>query len=493
MDERQFDRLSALLGAATSRRAGLTSILTALTGLGASVTLPDGSTLPGNAAHARTRKQRPSPAGPCGDRSRRANTCRKDNDCCTGVCDTSVGKTNLDGKGRCRCMRKGGACSATRNCCGSSMKCINGACRKPGACTATVCPSGCPFTSVNAAYAAAADGATIYIGPGAYPTGFEVNKSITLAACGGRPTLTPDRVNPDAMIYESTTDTVTRHTVTLQGLNLHGSDNPPDTYGLTFLESDGSGTVTFVMQDCAASDTYGVLSAGDGDHVVQDCTISGMYSPVYVFVTVTASLTLTGTTISDSSDSGLGSMTGQTGRTARVVIDNCSFVNINTTAFGLRGPEDNASRTQTTLSITNTTFSNSGGIDVVGGVAVIDGCSLTGRGPTSGSRGLYVLNSSVTVTQTTFSGFVANRLDSYGGGVYLFAAPQNSSLTLGAGVVITDNTAADGSGIAVKAVSGGTATVTGASSSNIYGNNTGDDCEQWDGSAWQPVVNCAFP
>ena len=52
MDERQFDRLSALLGAATSRRAGLTSILTALTGLGASVTLPDGSTLAGNAAAA---------------------------------------------------------------------------------------------------------------------------------------------------------------------------------------------------------------------------------------------------------------------------------------------------------------------------------------------------------------------------------------------------------------------------------------------------------
>lgn len=493
MDERQFDRLSARLGAATSRRAGLTSIMTALTGLGASVTLPDGSTLAGNAAHTRMRKHRPSPAGPCGDRGRKANACRKNDDCCTGVCDTSVGKTNLDGKGRCRCMRKGGACSANRNCCGSSMKCINGACRKPGACTATVCASGCPFTSVNAAYAAAADGATIYIGPGAYPTGFEVNKSITLAACGGTPTLTPDRVNPDAMIYESTTDTVTRHTVTLQGLNLHGSDNPPDTYGLTFLKSDGSGTVTFVMQDCAASDTYGVLSAGDGDHVVQDCTISGMYYPVYVYATVTASLTLTGTTISDSFPSGLICMTGQTGQTARVAIDNCNFVNIGDRSFDFWGIDDNDSRTQTTLSITNTTFSNSGGMMVRGGVAAIDGCSLTGRGPTSDSRGLFVINSSVTVTQTTFSGFVASSLDSYGGGVYLLAGQQNSSLTLGAGVVITDNTAADGSGVAVKAVGGGTATVTGASSSKIYGNNTGDDCEQWDGSAWQPVVNCAFP
>ncbi|MFM9105860.1 MAG: hypothetical protein ACKOWF_04095, partial [Chloroflexota bacterium] len=54
-----------------------------------------------------------------------------DKQCCTGICNKMAGKKNLDGKGRCRCVRKNGKCSEDRNCCtrkGQQLSCVNGTC-----------------------------------------------------------------------------------------------------------------------------------------------------------------------------------------------------------------------------------------------------------------------------------------------------------------------------------------------------------------------------
>jgi hypothetical protein len=78
--------------------------------------------------------RRPRREGPCGDFSRADNICSADGDCCTGICNTSLGRNNKDGLGRCRCRNRGDACTADRNCCrrrNQQMVCVEGVCGDP--------------------------------------------------------------------------------------------------------------------------------------------------------------------------------------------------------------------------------------------------------------------------------------------------------------------------------------------------------------------------
>ncbi|MFM9105227.1 MAG: hypothetical protein ACKOWF_00835 [Chloroflexota bacterium] len=144
MDQSSFDRIARLLGGAASRRAGLRAALGGLLGLGAveaAETKGGGKGKDGHGRNDRGRntngnrgdrgKDRVRPEGPCGDGSRKDNACTKDKQCCTGICNKKAGKKNLDGKGRCRCVKKNGKCKEDRNCCsrkGQEMTCTNGKC-----------------------------------------------------------------------------------------------------------------------------------------------------------------------------------------------------------------------------------------------------------------------------------------------------------------------------------------------------------------------------
>jgi DNA-binding beta-propeller fold protein YncE len=137
MDHSSFDRIARLLGGATTRRAGLRAALAGALGIAladpadaaknASTGVGDG----GGASHGRTRgRDRVKPEGPCGDGSRKENACTKHKQCCTGICNMKAGKKNLDGKGRCRCIKRGGRCSTDTNCC-SGLPCTDLVCGGP--------------------------------------------------------------------------------------------------------------------------------------------------------------------------------------------------------------------------------------------------------------------------------------------------------------------------------------------------------------------------
>jgi hypothetical protein len=116
MDSGTFDRVSRVLGSAMTRRSGIAAAVIALAGsIGAVAEAKPG----------RRGKQRPGKQGPCGNGSRKENACTKDSQCCTGICKT--GMKNKDGKGRCRCVKKGKACAEDRNCCGGRT-CAGGVC-----------------------------------------------------------------------------------------------------------------------------------------------------------------------------------------------------------------------------------------------------------------------------------------------------------------------------------------------------------------------------
>jgi hypothetical protein len=119
MAQARFDRLARVLGRVTTRRAGLGALVGAALGRMTAV------------VGARPLGKQPEVEGPCGNGSRKANRCTKDSQCCTGLCNTKTGKKNKDGKGRCRCVNKGKACKADRNCCGGRA-CVTGVCSGGG-------------------------------------------------------------------------------------------------------------------------------------------------------------------------------------------------------------------------------------------------------------------------------------------------------------------------------------------------------------------------
>ena len=164
MDQASFDRFARAISLSTTRRGGLKWLVGSVIGAKAAADA-------GEAA--------PMVEGPCGNGSRKANTCSRNSQCCTDFCDTKLGKHNADGKGRCRCMKRGDRCTSDANCCGAH-ECRNGVCSSP--CEPLVCPT-CAITSIQAAIDAATAGDTILIGRGTYEEALTIDKTITLEAC----------------------------------------------------------------------------------------------------------------------------------------------------------------------------------------------------------------------------------------------------------------------------------------------------------------------
>ncbi|MGI9252706.1 MAG: hypothetical protein ACR2J8_03095, partial [Thermomicrobiales bacterium] len=232
MDHRSFDRMVRLLGGTTSRRTALRSVFAAALGGGAVSGAEAKSAQSG-------RHDRPDAQGVCG--KGKANRCRKNSDCCTNFCDKPKGRP-----GRCRCIRENQPCTKKQTCC-KGLACTDGTCgsKNPpppatidngdpcvaddvctdanascttyslgvkvgtycilpstkscgddddcvssfcngGTCAAacTVCASGCPYTTINDAYNAAASGDVIGIAPGAYDEYLAPTFALTLRRCG---------------------------------------------------------------------------------------------------------------------------------------------------------------------------------------------------------------------------------------------------------------------------------------------------------------------
>ncbi|MGI9254321.1 MAG: hypothetical protein ACR2J8_11275 [Thermomicrobiales bacterium] len=184
MDQGAFDRIARVLGGAATRRSGLRAALAGVIGLQGAGTVA--AKEPGaGAGVGKGKKRKPGVEGPCGDRSRKDNICTKGSQCCTGLCDRDLGLKNRDGKGRCRCVRKGGACTEDKNCCGSRA-CAAGVCGGslgPSCDAPTVCQGGCPFTTIQGAIDGAAAGDTVVIGAGPYVEDLVIAKDLTLIGC----------------------------------------------------------------------------------------------------------------------------------------------------------------------------------------------------------------------------------------------------------------------------------------------------------------------
>ncbi|MFM9107370.1 MAG: right-handed parallel beta-helix repeat-containing protein [Chloroflexota bacterium] len=527
MDQQRFDRAAAALGGAATRRAGLKAAFAALFGGGAArAAIETASAKPGG--HDGHGAGQPEAGGidaerrPCGPKPR-DNRCKKHKDCCTKYCRKAK-KGSKAKVGRCRCVKPGkkckngqkccggalcqskrctpqptcgatgGACTEDANCC-SGLVCLGGAC---GPCVTTVCASGCAHTTVNAAYAAAAAGDTIYIGPGTYPTGIFVTKDITLAACPGVTdvNLVVDRqvMGADsyyAILSEDATDTTTLRTVTLRNLALQASASQNDDEAL--LYSGSSETVSFKVDGCTFTGATTGIWAGVGDHEANNCRFDGCTNPIYIRNnqrTDPMNLTMIGTTIVNSvktqayTSYAVWFGPGSTAASGNLIVDNCTITDNGD--YNMYFDADVNTLASYTASITNTTMARGGqGFRINGGTLTISGCTIEDND----NSGLQILDSSVTVRDTTIQ---RNTAQLWGGGISVQAQNANTSLTIAGSTLITANSAptTDGAGGIMRKQDSApeVVTISGTTTSNVTGNNN-DNCKIWT-SGSPTVVDC---
>ncbi|MGI9252985.1 MAG: right-handed parallel beta-helix repeat-containing protein, partial [Thermomicrobiales bacterium] len=385
----------------------------------------------------------------------------------------------VDGKGRCRCIRKGQACKPSQTCC-NGRECVDGVCGGAAKDVCMVCASGCKYTSVSAAYAGEPAGTVIPIAAGRYGTGIAVTKSVTLKACNGVSgvvlypdgSVTTDYYGPPqpVIIKEEPTRTVAA-TMKLIGLTLEPSA-PAAAESLIEATDWGVATdLSFELTGCDLSGTSPCMAVTFGSHVV------------------------TNTTIHDCTTYGIEIDT-ESSRQLSMDITDSRFINNSVYGAYIETAFEKASRANHPTTITNTTFSGNGaaGAYIGGGIVTITGCTAQGNGATNAGKGggFELADLDVTITDTSISG---NQASDWGGGLSMAAGNSlEGTLTLAGSTVVTGNTAPAGAGLAVDTSVGATITVTGASTSSVYGNSGPDQCalNTVRPVNWQPVASCAY-
>ncbi|MGI9254425.1 MAG: right-handed parallel beta-helix repeat-containing protein, partial [Thermomicrobiales bacterium] len=295
--------------------------------------------------------------------------------------------------------------------------------------------------------------AVIPIAAGTYPTApIILAKSVTLKACNDAAGVILSKVAPSDsyMLQDETASDATRE-VMLDGLTFQGLGSS-DSYGLTQANGSSNWTVT----NCEFRNAKGGWFGKGGNGSFSGCTFS--------VADIATNLPR------DKGD---------------IFIENCTFSG----AYrGLYLSVQSGSQGQNTATVSNCSITGSTKEGAYFGgwaEANLTGCTVTGNG----DGGVVLQTGTLSISKTTISG---NTATFYGGGI---AIRQKSTLTVGSSVVVTGNTAPDGSGLGALFLSPDYPTITGVSSSNIYGNLRGDQCEADStstGGGFIPVPNCSF-
>jgi hypothetical protein len=164
-------------------------------------------------------------------------------------------------------------CGGTLSCggCAGNSLCVSGTCE---ACD--VCPSGCLFTTIDQAMAAANSGETIHVCPGLYTGNLDIHKNLTLIGAG-------DGNGAGSTILQgipaklSVMTVATSTSVNLQRLRITGGDTT--TNGTAPLAGGITNFGILALTGCTISGNIGGLGGGifhsGGNLTLTDCTVAG--------------------------------------------------------------------------------------------------------------------------------------------------------------------------------------------------------------------------
>jgi len=140
------------------------------------------------------------------------------------------------------------------------------------AATLNVCPSGCPYTTIQQALAAAASGDTISVAPGTYPGGFTIGTNVTVVGSGAAQTSVMGAGKGGYVITVATGVTAAIEALTIDG-GAFGSHRSGDVVA-------NSGTLAIQNSTVTGSNTNSaVLNDFSGTLTVNHTTVSGNQPP----------------------------------------------------------------------------------------------------------------------------------------------------------------------------------------------------------------------
>jgi hypothetical protein len=191
------------------------------------------------------------------------------------------------------------------------------------AATLQVCPSGCSFTTIAGALAAAANGDTIGIAAGTYSGGFIVDKNVTLRGEGADQTTISGGGPGLAVVGVAGGVSATIESVTITGGTLFFGGGIVNVGTLTLKESTVSGndaflgggianggTLTLQESTVSGNDAFlggGILNNAGGTVTLKESTVSGNTAAAGGGIINGGTLTLTESTVSrNTATGGLG-------------------------------------------------------------------------------------------------------------------------------------------------------------------------------------------
>ncbi len=511
MDQQSFDRMARALGSAVSRRSGVRAAL------GAAFALAAARSDAATRAKPRREARHPKPEGPCGDGTKQDNACTRDKQCCTGYCEKDV--ASKDGKGRCRCIRRGSPCKPSQTCCGGTV-CDGGVCQRPPkpvptghacdpaesvcadaaascrayaehdpegdycllrngtACTASsacasgncrsglcqgfacdVCASGCPFSDLDLALQAAASGAVIRVAAGNWRT------TSTGGTIADGYDLTVRACNGDSGVNVTSSDFATFNmserasagsTWTLQGLSIRNDGGFNGAFAIGLLGSPS----TLNMARCRVEPTAQAQRPETG--VWADANVAA--------------------TISDCT------ITGAAGRGAFV-------------SGGGPGYITTATLTRTAIEQTATGGASNGmstALQIDGAEVMLDDCTISGNKSHVAGQGAAVTMvtgefedaSTLTLAGATVISGNSGMVTGASGAVGVPAGFHRATVTIGGEASVTGNTAANGSAVIYQTGGLGSFTLNGPA--RISG-NTGQQCvDTPDLATFTAVPGCVY-
>lgn len=160
------------------------------------------------------------------------------------------------------------------------------------AATITVCPSGCDYTSIQAAVNAASSGDTISIGAGTYDEQVIVNKGLTLVGAGATTIIKPTQAtannfqlfnrlsggaaNSAAIIVTDTTETVVIQSLKVDGSLVSSTPSGARFMGILYRGTPGQ-IISVDVNGISVAEGNGIYLSGYGSPVavtVSSCTIT---------------------------------------------------------------------------------------------------------------------------------------------------------------------------------------------------------------------------
>jgi hypothetical protein len=267
------------------------------------------------------------------------------------------------------------------------------------------------YATISAAVSAASNGDTIVLAPGTYSGGSNMNlsltKTLTFTSSGGAASTILDCGSNQFITGTSNIS------FELQGVTV---ENCTNSFGVINTNATAAITETF-------------------DHCVFQNNNTG--------------------SIDNGAVIGANIFSG-----AALVISNCTFQN-NQTSDGVVQPGGVGS----TVSITNTTFSNNTGLSLSGAIysnsasGTISGCTFTNNTSYQNwfAGAVYWINGSLTITDTTFTG---NSSNSGGGAMFVAAFGINTPVTLTRCTFSGNSAGSDGGGCIIMSQSSGSTSVT---------------------------------